>query len=77
MSRPDPGAPVALGFGLFFVLAGIALVLQELELLVLRWAYVLPAIVVAVGVALLMSGIAQAHRAHRGTMTNTSEPAGR
>ncbi|HEY7814604.1 MAG TPA: hypothetical protein VIC62_15275 [Nakamurella sp.] len=68
---------VALGFGLFFVLAGIALLLQELELLVLRWTYVLPAMVVTVGVALLMSGIAQAHRAHRGTMTDTPGPFGR
>ncbi|HEY5879462.1 MAG TPA: hypothetical protein VIU11_11155 [Nakamurella sp.] len=77
MSSHDTGAPVALGFGLFFVLAGIALVLQELELLVLRWTYVLPAIVMAVGLALLMSGITQAHRAHRGTMTNTPGPVGR
>jgi len=62
---------------LFFVLAGIALLLQEFELLALRWTYVLPGIVVAVGVGILVSGIAQAHRTHRDMMTNPPGPVGR
>ena len=70
MSRHDTGAPVALGAGLFFVFAGIALLLQELDVLALRWTYVLPLIVMAVGIGVLVSGITQAHRAHR-AMTKT------
>lgn len=64
MSR-DAGAPLALGAGVLFVLTGAALLLQELGVLALRWTYVLPIIVVAVGAAVLLSGVLMAHRGQR------------
>jgi hypothetical protein len=56
----------ALGYGLAFLLAGAALLLQELELLTLRWTYVLPLILLIVGAAVLLSGFVQARRDTRG-----------
>ena len=41
MGRAHGGAAAA-GFGLTFLLAGIALLLQELGLLTLQWSLVLP-----------------------------------
>lgn len=55
----------AFGFGLGYLLAGTALLLQELDVLTLRWTFVLPAIVCAVGLALLASGLLSTHRAVR------------
>lgn len=65
MSRHDSGAVAAAGFGLGFLLLGCALLLQELDMLTLRWSFVLPLIVVTVGVVVLVSGLTGAHRAHR------------
>lgn len=56
------GALAALAFGLGYLLAGGALLLQELDLLTLRWTYVLPLILLIVGVVLLGSGLLSAHR---------------
>jgi len=64
----DVGAPATLGAGVLFVLAGTALLLQELDLVALRWNYLLPIIVVAVGVAVLFSALWQAHRASGETL---------
>lgn len=60
----DVGAPATLGVGVLFVFAGTALLLQELDVVALRWNYLLPIIVVAVGVAVLISALWQAHRAN-------------
>lgn len=62
MRRDDRGSAAALGYGLAFLLAGSALLLQELDLLTLSWAYVLPLILVIVGAVVLLSGVVQAHR---------------
>lgn len=71
MSR-DHGWLTALGFGLGYVLAGAALLLQELDLVTMRWSFVLPLIVLAVGLALLGSGLFGAHRAVRTPREPTS-----
>jgi|GEM_PF-3355377 len=62
MTRHRPGAVAALGFGLGFLLAGVALLLQELDLLAMRWTYVLPIILLIVGAVILLSGFVGAHR---------------
>jgi hypothetical protein len=64
MNAPEHPAPV-LGAGVGFLLAGTALLLQELGLLVVRWSAVLPAIVITVGVVTLFAGAAGAHRSRR------------
>lgn len=64
MSAPEHPAPV-LGAAAGFVLAGLALLLQELDLLVLRWSTVLPVIVITIGVVTLLAGAVGAHRARR------------
>lgn len=46
----------ALALGLGYLLAGGALLLQELDL-ILRWTYVLQLIPLTVGVVLLLSGL--------------------
>jgi hypothetical protein len=62
MNRHGTGAAAAAGFGVGFLLAGTALLLQELDLLTLRWSFVLPLIVITAGVAVVLSGLVGAHR---------------
>ena len=62
MRRDDRGSAAALGYGLAFLLAGSALLLQELDLLTLSWTYVLPLILLIVGAVVLLSGFVQARR---------------
>lgn len=64
MSRTQGGAAAA-GFGLTFLLTGIALLLQEMGLLTLRWSLVLPLIVLGVGLVVVVSGLIGAHRSAR------------
>jgi hypothetical protein len=61
VSAPEHPAPV-LGAAAGFLLAGLALFLQELDLLTLRWSMVLPAIVITIGVVTLLAGAVGAHR---------------
>lgn len=63
MSKPDSGAATAAGFGAAFLLAGVALLLQELGILTLSWSVVLPLIVIVAGCAVVLSGLVGAHRA--------------
>lgn len=56
---------VGLGFGVGYSLAGIALLLQELGALTLRWSFVLPLILLVVGLVVLASGLLGAHRTAR------------
>src|SRR6188508_44772 len=56
MNRHGTGAAAAAGFGVAFLLVGCALLLQELDLLTLRWSFVLPLIVITAGVAVVLSG---------------------
>jgi len=65
MSNHRPGAAVAAGCGVSFVLTGIALLLQELGLLTLHWSLVLPVVLMATGLVVLVTGLAGAHRAQR------------
>lgn len=65
MNDQRPGAAVAAGFGVAFLLAGVALLLQEWQLLTLRWSYVLPLVVAAVGLVVLITGLTGAHRARQ------------
>ena len=67
MTRTGPGPVAALGFGVGFLLAAVALVLQELDLATLRWSVVLPLILMAVGLVVVLSAFLGAHRsAHSG-----------
>ena len=53
-----------------YLLAGTALLLQELDLLTLNWSYLLPLILITVGAAVLLSGLLGVHRAgHQGAQT--------
>jgi len=63
----NSGVATTLGFGIAFLLAGIALLMQELAMVTLRWSYVVLAIVAAVGLAVLLTGLIGAHRAPRPT----------
>lgn len=63
MRKPDSGAATAAGFGAAFLLAGVALLLQELGILTLSWSVVLPLIVIVAGCAVVLSGLVGAHRA--------------
>jgi membrane-bound ClpP family serine protease len=74
MSNHDQGAGAAAGFGVGFLLAGTALLLQELDLLTLRWSLLLPLIVMLTGVAVVFSGFMGAHRSRRSTSISTSDP---
>jgi cytochrome c oxidase subunit IV len=62
MTRTGPGPVAALGFGVGFVLAALALLLQEFDVLTLRWSVVLPLIVMAVGLVVVLSALIGAHR---------------
>ena len=64
MSRAHGGAAAA-GFGFAFLLIGIALLLQELGLLTLRWSLFLPLIVIGAGLVVVVSGLVGAHRSAR------------
>lgn len=66
MSNKDTGGAAAAGFGVAFLLAGIALLLQELDLLALRWSFVLPLIVITAGLVVVFSGLIGAHRSGDG-----------
>jgi hypothetical protein len=48
----DPGA---LGFGLFFVVAGVVFLLESLSVLEIRAAVLWPLLLIALGVALLLA----------------------
>lgn len=65
MNDQKPGPATAAGFGIGFLLAGTALLLQEWDLLTLRWSYLLPLVVAAVGLVVLITGLAGAHRSRR------------
>jgi hypothetical protein len=72
MNRRTHGAATTLGYGLLFVLAGSALLLQEFDWLTIRWTFVLPLILTAVGASVLISGLAGAH--HARTNFDNDEP---
>lgn len=65
MSAPEsPRHPAAtLGLGLGFLLLGAVFLLQELGLLTLTWSFVVPAVLIVVGVVTVVGGLAGAHRA--------------
>ncbi len=42
--------------GIFFILVGAAFLLQELDVWTLRAVYVLPALLIAIGVAVILGG---------------------
>jgi hypothetical protein len=46
----------ALALGVFFLLAGVAFLLDQLDLWDLRARYLLPSILIALGVAILIGG---------------------
>ena len=52
----------ALGFGVTFCLAAVALLLQELDVVQLRWNIVGPIMVLIIGVVVVSSGIIMARR---------------
>jgi hypothetical protein len=57
------------------LLAGAALLLQEFDMLYLRWSFILPLILATVGLMVLLTGLIGAHRApHRATDTG-NQPA--
>ena len=74
MNRAEHGAASAVGFGVAYLLAGTALLLQELDLLTLNWSYLLPLILITVGAAVLISGLLGAHRSSRTAETATPTP---
>lgn len=74
MNRADHGAATAAGFGVAYLLAGTALLLQELDLLTLNWSYLLPLILLTVGATVLISGLLGAHRSGRAASTATVTP---
>jgi len=51
-----------MGFGVGFTLAGVLLLLQQLALPDARWPFVLPLVLVSVGVLALIAGLAGIHR---------------
>lgn len=65
MNRQQGGVATTLGFGVGFLLAGMALLLQELDMFSLRWTFVLPVILATVGLVVLASGLIGAHREPR------------
>lgn len=56
--HPTVAAAIGLAFGLF----GAALLLQELGLPAVRWSVVVPAVMLAVGALLLISGLVGSRR---------------
>ena len=58
-------AAAAATLGCFFVLAGLALLLQQLGLLMLRWSVVLPGLLLAVGLTVMASGLVASRRDRR------------
>lgn len=65
MARTGPGPVATLGFGVGYLLAAVALLLQELDLLTLQWSIVLPVILMSVGVIVVASAFIGAHRSVR------------
>lgn len=55
----------AFALGLGYLLFGGALLLQEMDLLTLRWSYLLPLILLTVGAVVLAAGLLSAHRSAR------------
>jgi len=74
MNSANHGAATALGFGIAYLLAGTALLLQELDLLTLNWSYLLPLILITVGAAVLISGFLGARRSGRPAATAAPTP---
>jgi cyanate permease len=62
MDDRTAAASGAFALGLGYLLAGAALLLQELDRLTLRWTYLLPLILLTVGVVVLVTGLRSAHR---------------
>jgi hypothetical protein len=52
----------ALGFGVTFCVAAVALLLQELHLVQLRWSIVAPIMVLVIGVVVVSSGVIMARK---------------
>ena len=61
MSEPS-GSFAALGFGVTFCLAAVALLLQELNVVQLRWSIVAPIVVLVIGVVIVSSSVIMARR---------------
>ena len=61
MSEPRESF-AALGFGVTFCLAAVALLLQELNVVQLRWSVVAPIVVLVIGVVIVSSGVIMARR---------------
>ena len=61
MSEPRASF-AALGFGVTFCLAAVALLLQELNVVQLRWSVVAPIVVLVIGVVIVSSGVIMARR---------------
>lgn len=64
MTAPEH-LPAAVVGGIGFVAAGALLLLQELDLLLLDWTVLLPALLITLGVITLVTGLLAAHRASR------------
>lgn len=62
MTRNGPGAVAVLGFGVGYLLAALALLLQEFDVLTLQWSVVLPMILMATGLVVVLSAFVGAHR---------------
>jgi cytochrome c oxidase subunit IV len=60
-----PVSAAAVGFGAAYLLAGTALLLQELGLLALRWSLVSPLLLLAVGLVVVVMGFTGAHGSRR------------
>ena len=60
-----PISAAAVGFGAAYLLAGTALLLQELGLLALRWSLVSPLLLLAVGLVVVVLGLTGAHSSRR------------
>lgn len=52
----DGGNRTAVVWGLFFIVAGIAFLLDRLDVWTLRARYVLPVLLIVLGVAILLGG---------------------
>ena len=61
MSEPRESF-AALGFGVTFCLAAVALLLQELNVVQLRWSIAAPIVVLIIGVVIVSSGVIMARR---------------
>ena len=61
MSEPRESF-AALGFGATFCLAAMLLLLQELNVVQLRWSIVAPIVVLVIGVVIVSSGVIMARR---------------